>query len=48
MMMFDAYGSYDLAWKIGVLIGIAAGAVQILFGGPARPKRGTHPLPATS
>ncbi len=47
-MMFDAYGSYDLAWKIGVLIGIAAGVVQILFGGPARPKGGMHPLPATS
>jgi len=47
-MMFDAYGSYDLAWKVGVLIGVAAGAVQILFGGPGRPNRGTHPLQATS
>ena len=46
-MMFDAYGSYDLAWRIGVLIGIVAGAVQILFGGPARPKRDMQPLRAT-
>jgi predicted MFS family arabinose efflux permease len=46
-MMFDAYGSYDLAWRIGVIIGIGAGAVQILFGGPARPKRGMHPIQAT-
>ena len=46
-MMFDAFGSYDLAWRIGVLIGIGAGVVQILFGGPARPKRGLHPLQAT-
>ena len=45
-MMFDAFGSYDLAWRIGVLIGIAAGSVQILFGGPARPKR-VHPIQAT-
>ena len=47
-MMFDAFGSYDLAWRIGVLIGIGAGAVQILFGGPARPKRGIQPVQATS
>jgi predicted MFS family arabinose efflux permease len=46
-MMFDAFGSYDLAWRIGVLIGIGAGAVQILFGGPTRPKRGIHPVHAT-
>ena len=47
-MMFDAFGSYDLAWRIGVLIGIGARAVQILFGGPARPKRGIQPVQATS
>jgi len=45
-MIFDAFGSYDLAWRIGVVIGITAGAVQILFGGPARPKRGMRPLQA--
>jgi MFS family permease len=35
-LIFDATGSYDYAWKIGVLIGFAAGVVQILAGGPAR------------
>jgi hypothetical protein len=29
-------GSYDAAWKIGVVIGLAAGVVQILAGGPSR------------
>ena len=33
-LIFDALGSYDYAWKIGVLIGFAAGVVQILAGGP--------------
>jgi hypothetical protein len=33
-MIFDAFGSYDLAWRVGVLIGIIAGVVQIVFGGP--------------
>ena len=35
-LIFDATGSYDDAWKIGVLVGFAAGVVQILAGGPAR------------
>lgn len=43
-MIFDAFGSYDLAWRFGVIIGTAAGVVQILFGGPARPKRGMRPV----
>jgi MFS family permease len=38
-LIFDAFGSYDLAWHIGVLVGAVAGACQIMFGGPARPKR---------
>ncbi len=38
-LIFDLYGSYDRAWQIGTLIGIAAGVVQILAGGPARPQR---------
>ena len=42
-LIFDAFGSYDLAWRIGVVIGVTAGAVQILFGGPARPKRDPRP-----
>ncbi len=39
-LMFDAFGSYDIAWRIGVGVGVAAGTAQILFGGPVRPKRG--------
>jgi MFS family permease len=35
-LIFDLYGSYDRAWQIGTLIGIAAGIVQILAGGPTR------------
>jgi predicted MFS family arabinose efflux permease len=30
-LLFDRYGSYDLAWRIGVGLGLAAGAVQIGF-----------------
>lgn len=33
-LIFTAYGNYDYAWKIGVLIGFAAGVVQIVAGGP--------------
>jgi len=29
--IFDVMGSYDLAWKIGVLVGLAAGTAQILM-----------------
>jgi predicted MFS family arabinose efflux permease len=36
-LIFDAFGSYDLAWHIGVVAGVTAGTAQILFGGPARP-----------
>jgi MFS family permease len=35
-LIFDATGSYDRAWQTGVLIGFAAGVVQILAGGPTR------------
>jgi predicted MFS family arabinose efflux permease len=35
-LLFDLYGSYDYAWKIGVLIGFTAGVVQIVAGGPER------------
>ena len=42
-LILDAFGSYDWAWKIGVLIGVAAGLAQILFGGPARPRVDTRP-----
>src|SRR5437762_291986 len=35
-LIFTAYGNYDHAWKIGVVIGLSAGVVQILAGGPSR------------
>ena len=35
-LIFDLSGSYDRAWQIGTLIGLAAGIVQILAGGPTR------------
>jgi predicted MFS family arabinose efflux permease len=36
-LLFDAFGSYDIAWRIGVIVGASAGVAQILFGGPALP-----------
>ena len=42
-LIFDAFGSYDLAWHIGVIVGATAGAAQILFGGPARTDRRMRP-----
>ncbi|MSP04976.1 MAG: MFS transporter [Acetobacteraceae bacterium] len=35
-MIIDAFGSYDLAWRIGVMVGVTAGLIQILLGGPTR------------
>ena len=35
-LIFDTLGSYDRAWQIGVLVGFAAGVVQIIAGGPTR------------
>jgi MFS family permease len=35
-LIFDLFGSYDLAWQIGTLIGFVAGVIQILAGGPTR------------
>jgi MFS family permease len=35
-LIFDWAGSYGPAWKIGVAIGLAAGVVQIVAGGPTR------------
>jgi predicted MFS family arabinose efflux permease len=43
-LIFDAFGSYDRAWQIGVLVGAVAGAAQILFGGPARPRTDSRPV----
>jgi len=39
-LIFDALGSYDLAWQIGVVVGFGAGVVQILAGGPPRARDG--------
>ncbi|MFL5268239.1 MAG: MFS transporter [Stellaceae bacterium] len=44
-LIYDATGSYDRAWQIGVLIGFGAGVVQILAGGPSR-RRGVQIEPA--
>lgn len=30
-LLFEALGSYDLAWRLGVAMGLTAGAVQIAF-----------------
>jgi MFS family permease len=39
-LILDAFGSYDLAWRIGVSVGALAGVAQITFGGPVRPASG--------
>jgi len=33
-LIYTAFGSYDHAWQIGVLVGFTAGVVQIVAGGP--------------
>lgn len=41
-LLFDALGSYDLAWRLGVAMGLAAGIVQVAFallGPPPAPLR---------
>lgn len=35
-LIFDLFGSYDHAWQIGTLVGLTAGIVQIVAGGPTR------------
>lgn len=52
-LIFDWTGSYDPAWQIGATIGIAAGIVQIVFGGPPRARSGEQapvmpPAPAAA
>jgi predicted MFS family arabinose efflux permease len=37
-IILDVTGSYNDAWKIGVLVGFAAGIVQIVAGGPVHPR----------
>ena len=43
-LIFDAFGSYDLAWHIGVVVGATAGVMQLLFGGPEMPWRRREPV----
>lgn len=33
-LIYTQFGNYDLAWRIGVVIGLGAGVVQIVWGGP--------------
>jgi MFS family permease len=47
-MIFDMFGNYDLAWRFGVSMGIVAGVVQILFGGPSGTWWGARPASAPS
>jgi predicted MFS family arabinose efflux permease len=44
-VIFDAMGSYDLAWKLGMAMGLTAGLAQILMAWPRRPA-GPRPAPA--
>jgi Na+/melibiose symporter-like transporter len=37
-LIFDLSGSYDRAWQIGTLVGLAAGIVQVVAGGPSKPR----------
>jgi predicted MFS family arabinose efflux permease len=44
-LIYDTLGSYNLAWRIGVSVGLAAGIIQVAFAliRPTRP-----PLVATA
>jgi predicted MFS family arabinose efflux permease len=44
-LIFDRLGSYDLAWKLGVGMGLVAGTIQMLA---ALPRRPAAPRPATA
>jgi hypothetical protein len=39
-LIFDAFHSYDYAWRFGVMAGATAGVAQIVFGGPVLPRIG--------
>jgi len=38
-LLYDAFGSYDMAWRLGVALGLTGGVVQITFAliRPSRP-----------
>lgn len=44
-LLFDALGNYDLAWKLGVGMGLIAGTLQIMFSAPRPPSR-LEPAPS--
>ena len=39
-LLFDAMGNYDLAWQIGVLVGITAGLFQVFMNDEPTPRIG--------
>jgi len=47
-LIFDMTGSYDPAWQIGSIIGVTAGVVQIVFGGPSDQRKMMVPAQAHS
>ncbi|MCC6718750.1 MAG: MFS transporter [Acetobacteraceae bacterium] len=42
-LILQTLGSYDRAWQVGVLIGLIAGTVQIVFGADGRPRPRLRP-----
>ncbi len=44
-LLFDALGSYDLAWRLGVAMGLTAGIVQVAFA-MLRPPPASRPIAA--
>ena len=45
-VLFDALGSYDLAWRLGVAMGLAAGIVQVAFALLGPPPAAMRPIRA--
>ncbi len=45
-LLFDALGSYDLAWRLGVALGLTAGLVQVTFALMRPPPAPLKPTPA--
>jgi hypothetical protein len=37
-VLFDLLGSYDLAWKLAVAMGLIAGLTQLVFAAPRPPR----------
>lgn len=45
-LLFDALGSYDLAWRLGVAMGLTAGIVQVAFALLRPPPAAPRPIAA--